>query len=513
MTLQGTEMDKSVIILGRNERVQNACAAAKALEEAGEFEAAAASLKDFWPGVGTVPDVTHFDPATRAEALLRAGTLSGWIGSAHQVAGAQELARDLITQSTSIYEQLGLSEKLAEAHVDLAICYLRSGALDEARVTLKQVVQRYAGQESEQKLRALLNLAVVEKRATRYRDALEIHTAAAPAFEKSNNHALRGKFHNEFATVLKNLGLAEHREDYIDRALVEYAAASIHFEEAGHKRFLAAVENNLGFLFTHLRKFDEAQRHLDRARLLFEGFKDQSLVAQTDDTRAKALLAQGRVREAEAIAARVVKVFKEGDEQSLLAAALITHGTALARLGRKDEALSALNQSIKVAEAAGDPDSGGIAALTVVEEIGSRIALPIQHDYYCRAESLLAHSQHPGIQFRLGATARKVIAAECQARGAATELAGAVVENGAMESTLGALSGSDVVSLEAEVLQYEGNLIRRALEASGGSVTRAARMLGVTHQGLAFILNGRHKSLLSARKPVKHRRRSIIKYH
>ena len=41
-------------------------------------------------------------------------------------------------------------------------------------------------------------------------------------------------------------------------------------------------------------------------------------------------------------------------------------------------------------------------------------------------------------------------------------------------------------SLDTEVLRYEGNLIRRALEESGGSVTRAARLLGVTHQGLSF---------------------------
>jgi transcriptional regulator with PAS, ATPase and Fis domain len=68
-------------------------------------------------------------------------------------------------------------------------------------------------------------------------------------------------------------------------------------------------------------------------------------------------------------------------------------------------------------------------------------------------------------------------------------------------------------SLETEVLRYEANLIRQALETSGGSVTRAARMLGVTHQGLAFILNGRHKDLLSIRTPVKKRRRSIIRYH
>jgi len=62
------------------------------------------------------------------------------------------------------------------------------------------------------------------------------------------------------------------------------------------------------------------------------------------------------------------------------------------------------------------------------------------------------------------------------------------------------------------MLRYEADLISRALAASDGSVTRAARMLGVTHQGLAFILNGRHKDLLAARRPVKRRRRSIIRY-
>jgi transcriptional regulator with PAS, ATPase and Fis domain len=64
-------------------------------------------------------------------------------------------------------------------------------------------------------------------------------------------------------------------------------------------------------------------------------------------------------------------------------------------------------------------------------------------------------------------------------------------------------------SLDQEVSSYEANLIKRALEAAQGSVTRAARLLGITHQGLAFILQGRHKDLLSARTPVRHRRRKL----
>jgi len=41
-------------------------------------------------------------------------------------------------------------------------------------------------------------------------------------------------------------------------------------------------------------------------------------------------------------------------------------------------------------------------------------------------------------------------------------------------------------------------------------VTRAARNPGLTHQGLCYIINHRHQELLTARTPVRVRRRSII---
>jgi DNA-binding NtrC family response regulator len=67
-------------------------------------------------------------------------------------------------------------------------------------------------------------------------------------------------------------------------------------------------------------------------------------------------------------------------------------------------------------------------------------------------------------------------------------------------------------SLDEEVQLYERSLIQMALKAAQGRVTQAARLLGITHQRLSSILQGRHKDLLTARTPVKHRRHSIIKY-
>lgn len=62
-------------------------------------------------------------------------------------------------------------------------------------------------------------------------------------------------------------------------------------------------------------------------------------------------------------------------------------------------------------------------------------------------------------------------------------------------------------SLPEAVSRYESGIIKTALYEADGSVTKAASLLGVSHQSLGFILKTRHKVLLSERTPVKHRRR------
>jgi hypothetical protein len=186
----------------------------------------------------------------------------------------------------------------------------------------------------------------------------------------------------------------------------------------------------------------------------------------------------------------------------MLAEALTTHGKALARLNQAPVARAALDQAVEIAQNAGSPDRGGVAAITAIEELSAYLSTEALQAYYSTAESLLSNSQNQTIKTRLGECARRVLS---------TALANTSATDAA--STSSQVSIPPGFSLDAEVLRYEGSLIRRALEDSGGSVTRAARLLGVTHQGLAFILNGRHSELSSIRTPVKRRRRSIIRHH
>jgi DNA-binding NtrC family response regulator len=155
----------------------------------------------------------------------------------------------------------------------------------------------------------------------------------------------------------------------------------------------------------------------------------------------------------------------------------------------------------------------------MAEELANDLPFRELLAYYRIAESELTNSRGLEIQNRLGKCARLLLPTDWPLTPEQMgPLASESNRNGSKHSLAPNDSGNELASstnayLEEQVLNYEGQLIKQALEVSDGSVTRAARMLGVTHQGLAFILNGRHKNLLTARKPVKRRRRSIIRFH
>jgi transcriptional regulator with GAF, ATPase, and Fis domain/Tfp pilus assembly protein PilF len=400
----------STLPLGESVRLR--CEAARRAEEAGDYEAACDSLSEWWEGVGERPRVEDLETGAAAEILLRAGVLTGFIGSARQIADAQETAKDLISESIRLYESLRETEKVAEAQTELGHCYWRAGSYDDARVILSQSLAQISPANRDQRATTLLRSAMVEACATRYSDALRFLTEAAPLFEASRSDAQKGFFHMELAIVLEALSAGEHREDYADRALLSYAAASFHLEQAGHTPYQAGVENNFGFFLFIRGRYTEAHQHLDCARRLFVSLKDSVHIAQVDETRARVFLAQGNITEAEKVASAAVRRLQNGGQQALLAGALTTQGSALARLGRRSEARAVLQNAFEVAEQAGALEEAGTAELTMLEELGEHLTIADLRAIYELADYLLAGTQHPSILERLRACARRVIAAE-----------------------------------------------------------------------------------------------------
>lgn len=431
--------------LSVNSRAELCCDAAKTLEYKGEYEQARKVLSPYWTRIGERPNVAGLDQATAGDLLLRAGVLSGIIGSKNQLAESQEHAKNLISESLTIFQSRNYRKKIAEAQAELALCYWRTGEINEARDLLNEALARLTT-HSEVKAKAVVRLAIAECDAASYTKALRVLTKHAPLFQAVNNETLKGSYHVTLGTVLRHLW-EQKRGDYLDRALIEYAAASYHFEQAEHRCYLANVENQLGLIYFQINRCEEAHEHLNRARRIHLRLKDPGTVAQVDETRASVFLKQERIAEAEAAARSAVRSHEKTGKHGLLAEALITHGRALARLKRYGASLSAFRRAVDLFEHTANMNRAAEASLAAFQEIGNHLAV-IERDVV--------------------------------------------------------LTGR---GLNEEKLLLEHEAIKLALEQADGSVVHAARSLKISFQALTYMLNTRHKDLLKKRTPVRRRPR------
>jgi tetratricopeptide (TPR) repeat protein len=475
--------------LTETERTLIRCRVAADLIHRGQYEAARETLGGLWLGVGQRPPVSELPPAVDAEVLLQCGTLTGWLGSVRNVSGAQEQAKDMLSEAARTFRAQGMPAKVSETQYELAACYWRLGQLDEARVVLQEALKPLTDADVELKAKVLIRRTNVEVWENRYHEALSILKEAEPVFQSAND-ALKGRWHGQRAIIYLKLSATERRADYEDRAIIEFTAAIYHYEQAKHERYCGNNLNNLAFLLYKLGRYREAHEHLDRAQLIFTKLKDSGSLAQVDETRARILTAEKRYREADRIIARVIKTFEQGGESALLADALAVQGVVWARRGAHEGSINILREAVKVARESGALTQAGHAALTMIEEHGAGWRLPQAEltTIFGRACDFLKDSQDAEDEERLLACARIVIRR---------------------------LSGMQLhdknFSFNGAVHELEAKLIEQALELEGGSITRAAERLGLKRQSLASMLKVRHKKLFGKRTPPTPRRKSIIK--
>ncbi len=134
-------------------------------------------------------------------------------------------------------------------------------------------------------------------------------------------------------------------------------------------------------------------------------------------------------------------------------------------------------------------EQSALALLKMIEEQGATDSLHSSEVYelYERADGLLKETQDTETLARLRVCARVVMSR--------------LAEPGI---------GREGFNMYEAVHDFEARLIEQALVEARGSVTKAARLLGLTHQTLGTILNTRHKSLAGKRTPIRRRLRSIF---
>jgi CheY-like chemotaxis protein/tetratricopeptide (TPR) repeat protein len=458
--------------LSRDERARVRCRAAAELIHVGQYEQAQEALGELWQGVGERPIIENLSLVAGAEVLLQCGVLSGYLGAIKPVP-VQERAKDLISEALRIFQNKRLKEKVSEAQYELGICYWREGAYEEARIILSEAL---AGAKDELRAKILIRQTIVETFAGRYHDALEILRQAQEFFESCND-VLKGKWHGQMGLVLQRLALTEGREDYADRAIIEFTAAIYHYEQAGNTRYAARNLNNLAMLLYPMERFQEAHESLDKAEDIFRN--DPGSLAQVRETRARVLVAEQRYEEAKKVIDTTISVLEGTREQALLADALTVEGLVVGRLGDHERSILILRRAIEIAESSGSHYNAGFAALTLIEEHHERLSEIDLHKLYVRTDRLLRDTEDAEGINRLRACALLV-----------------------MNRLLGPQLTDKGFNLTKVVRTYEAKFIEQALEMTGGLVSRAAKLLGFKHHGsLTNLLKKKHRHLQKKRIP------------
>ena len=447
-------------------------------------------MQPLWKGVGLRPKTAGLDLCVAAEVWLCVGILTSWIGSKNQIRDAQELAKNLITQSMTYFESGRDMTKVAIAQSEIAYCYWREGALNEARSWLDEALKKLTF-EGAARAKALLKLTTVECSAARFHEALELLNDNQALFRKITNHTIKGGYHSELAIILGNLATKENRLEYFQRAIEEFKEAERRFRLAQNPSYRADQLNNIGLLLFKLRHYKDAHKYLDEARRLTAKFKDKTRIAQIDESRAQVLIAEERLVEAERIARRAVAALRKSGHLCMMAEALITQGVALARLGRTPHAHFIFRQAIEAAHRVNALNVAGLAALTLLEEIQELSPETLQAAYR-QAREWLANSQSPDIKLRLADVAARVVAS--------------------INTNMSADEATEILltepgGLRAQLEKHERRVIKQALAEVGGRVTHAASLLDMRYQSLAYIIERRHPDLLKKRTPIRRRQR------
>jgi tetratricopeptide (TPR) repeat protein len=212
----------------------------------------------------------------------------------------------------------------------------------------------------------------------------------------------------------------------------------------------------------------------------------------TPQTPAYALLAAGRLREAEAVARQTVSDLEPEncglatsisalqsvnvastqehaalDQQnspaqnntqlSLLADALIAHGTALARLEKLEAAQAILERAIEVADEAGAPDKRGLAALTMIEDL-EHLPLETLLSLYEQASAGMAKTRDRKLPRRVIDAGKKIM----------TRFWGEMDPDRALDILLAP------PSLQEELIRFEERLIQHVLAQANASLPDSA---------------------------------------
>ena len=394
------------IELTPTEHLQVCCAIVREQIDAGNYEAGCKLLQPWW-SYGNRPKLDDLNQQSCADLLITAGELAGFVASSLNLPRGQKHAEELLNGAVAFFEQLGLTKRVAEGRIALALCYHRQGLFDIGLTTLLRVFDNLSEGDWELRSLALMRLGGLERNAGRLKDALGRLIQATEIAERCGPW-ITARCDLELASIHKDLAISEDSALHFDQAMCFYLKALDQFEAVGHHRYVAIVENNLGLLLLDRRSYADAESHLLRASKLFETISDTLRRAQLSETLSRLYIRTEEYERAQELIWPAIRALEHTDAEAILAETLTTSGIVSSRLGRFTEAKRSFEGAYKISERCSDNDGAGLALLTMLEELDGRLDHSEKVQVAEMLRNLLATTQQRSLQARFERSIAKI---------------------------------------------------------------------------------------------------------
>lgn len=313
------------------------------LERCGKYDEALAELKDIWEDKTALPDIEDFEPRIAAEILLRCGSLFGFLGHIKQIPNSQEKSKNLLTDARQRFFDIYDLEKIAECENHLALTYWRRGELDEAEVWIEESASHNLPANCYPKLHSFIIRCLIWFQQRKIKDSLGYFLPIEKDFLECEFSNLKGDFYNHFGLVLRNL------QNPLE-AVEKYELAKFYYQEADHQSYLAAVENNLAYLYKSEKDFVKAHRSIDNATEIFSQIKDRTREGFSLDTKAQIYFDEEKFTDALETIEESVKVLQRGENFGYLVETYQTKMKILLALGEFSSATFCLFDAVQLAK-------------------------------------------------------------------------------------------------------------------------------------------------------------------
>ena len=307
---------------------------------AGRYEEGLLELAFFWDyrQPSEEPCADGFSQRESAELLYLCGVLFGYY--AFSQINKQEIAKDLLTHSVRLFEELGDSFKQSDCANFLAISYQRLGATDEAKAWLATAYEK-----NENRNDIFLHSVIVdslicfsEKTFEKTIDLLEKNERY---FFNTKNIYLKANFFIHRGLARHNLGLPDELKDFL--------LARQFFIRLGNKKNLVTIENNIAYTYKDRRDWSNAYKHALESLRLAQTDGDERQIGSILDTLAQIAFDACQFDLALKYADEAIVILSNTDAHEHLIEAFETKIRTLYHFNEVEEALTVFARAMELA--------------------------------------------------------------------------------------------------------------------------------------------------------------------